>query len=333
MLITAILIGVGVAVGVLIVLRLSLFPKRVSMRNVLNKRPEVLGRSSARSSGSYEATRHSRTKPNYGDTALRLIGKLNISSAGATQRLKDLSLLNKDPGLHTKHKVLAGVFGVLIGVAIGIGIMQIDIDLSVPSVVITILLGILFGLGGFIMPDLQIKGEATKARKEFEILTVAWLELVTPLIAAGRDVTTAFLEATSLGLAWPFQLLGQYMNEARRLGRPIWVGLRNLIHDKGLKNLEQLASSMELSQRSGAEIRHTVVSQVQAYRERAHQEAVVKSEFSGERFGAPLALTLAAFMVLIGFPAVATLTSFSDLFDLPSPTTPGTGLILPFWFW
>lgn len=179
------------------------------------------------------------------------------------------------------------------------------------------------------IPDSIVNTEAKKARKEFDEMMLLWLDLVMPLIAAGRDVSTAFLEATYLSRNWAFQLLGRYMNEARHLNKPIWSGLKKLIEEKGLARLEQLSSALELSQRSGAEIRQTVITQVHSYRNKAQSEAIVKSEFAGERMGAPLALTLAAFIILIGYPATSTLSGSTGIFDLPDAGTTSS-ILLPF---
>lgn len=325
MLVTAVLIGLGLSVGLIVILRMSVFPKRVPMEKILSDRMVV-----AEKGTDLYAAANPGLRDLYTATSRRLEGRLDLTSKSGTQLKKDLALVGKSARRHSEHKMISSVAAALFGVIIGLGITS-GISIPFAPFVVTLIV-ILFALIGLVIPDSLLKTQAKNAREEFDELMLSWLDLVMPLIASGRDVSAAFLEASALSRAWPFQMLGQHMNEARHLGKPIWAGLRKMIDEKGLDRLEQLASALELSQRSGAELRQTVVAQVHSYRNKAHSDALVMAEFASERMGAPLALALAAFIVLIGYPAIDTLFSNTDVFDIPSVPDPdgSTSTILSF---
>lgn len=322
MLVTAVLIGLALSVGVIIIVRMSIFPPRVSMEKVLSERMVVAEKGTDIYAASGQGLRDLYTA-----TSRRLEGRLDLTSRSGLQLKKDLAMIGKSTRRHTEHKLVSAMACGLFGVIVGVGLLQSSLPIPFPIIVVIILV-VMFALFGVIIPDSLVKTEATKARKEFDELVLSWLDLVMPLIASGRDVSAAFIEASALSRAWPFQMLGQHMSESRHLGKPIWSGLRKLIDEKGLERLEQLASALELSQRSGAELRQTVVAQVHSYRQKTHSEAIVKSEFAQERMGAPLALALSAFIVLIAFPAIDTLLGSTSAFNFPSPQAINT--ILPF---
>jgi len=324
MFLVALFIGLSLAVGLIVILRLGAFPRRVSMERFNSERLVV-----AEKGTELHAASARWLKDLYASTSARLEGKMDLSSSSARQLRMDLSMIGRTRRRHAEYKLTTGILGAIFGLIVGVGLTQLPFELPFAGILVVLvcLTGALFG---FVIPDSLVKSEAEKARVEFDEMTLLWLDLVMPLIASGRDVSTAFLEATYLSRVWPFQLLGRYMNEARHLGKPIWAGLKKLIDEKGLVRLEQLSSALELSQRSGAEIRQTVIAQVHSYRAKAHSESVVRAEFASERMGAPLALTLAAFIVLIGYPATATLTGATDVFNLPASQS--ITVIMPFLF-
>ena len=313
MFITAVLIGLALSAGLIVILRMSIFPPRVSMEKILSERMVV----AEKGSDIYAASGQG-LKDIYTATSRRLEGRLDLTSKSGLQLKKDLSLIGKTTRRHTEHKMISTMVAALFGLILGLGLTQSPLPIPFPVVVIIVIVA-MFALLGMVIPDSLVKTQATKARKEFDEMVLSWLDLVMPLIASGRDVAAAFIEASALSRAWPFQMLGQHMSEARHLGKPIWSGIRKLIDEKGLDRLEQLASALELSQRSGAELRQTVVAQVHSYRQKTHSEAIVKSEFAQERMGAPLALALSAFIVLIAFPAIDTLLGSTSAFNFPSP--------------
>ena len=260
MLVTAVLIGLALSVGVIIIVRMSIFPPRVSMEKVLSERMVVAEKGTDIYAASGQGLRDLYTA-----TSRRLEGRLDLTSRSGLQLKKDLAMIGKSTRRHTEHKLVSAMACGLFGVIVGVGLLQSSLPIPFPIIVVIILV-VMFALFGVIIPDSLVKTEATKARKEFDELVLSWLDLVMPLIASGRDVSAAFIEASALSRAWPFQMLGQHMSESRHLGKPIWSGLRKLIDEKGLERLEQLASALELSQRSGAELRQTVVAQVHSYR-------------------------------------------------------------------
>ena len=325
MFIIAVLIGVSLSVGIIIILRLSVFPPKVTLERFTSESLLV----AEKGSEEYLAI-SGGLKGAFSSTSAMLEEKLDTSSRAAIQLKRDLAMLGRTRRRHAEIKMFSTIAGAVIGLLIGLALPQLSIQ--VPYVgVLVVLLAIMGGGAGFVLPDSIAKSEAEKLRTEFDEMMLLWLDLVMPLIASGRDVGAAFLEATYLSKSWSFLLLGRYMNEARHLGQPIWMGLKKLKDERGISRLEQLTSALELSQRSGAEIRQTVIAQVESYRTAAHSEAVVKAEFASERMGAPLALTLAAFIVLIGYPAMSTLTGSGDIFNLPSTGSLGSAL-MPFIF-
>ena len=320
MFIISLLLGVCFAAGIIVILRLSVLPPKVSLERFTSERLVATEKGIQLQSGA------TGVRGLIDSTSERLEGTMESSSKSATQLRKDLAMIGRTRRKHAEIKLFSTIGGAVFGLLLGLALTQVSINVPYLGVLV-VLLAIMGGGAGFALPDSIVKSEAAKLREEFEEMMLLWLDLVMPLIASGRDVSSAFLEATYLSKSWAFQLLGRYMNEARHLGQPVWMGLKKLKDERGIGRLDQLTSALELSQRSGAEIRQTVIAQVESYRSAAHSEAVVKAEFASERMGAPLALTLAAFIVLIGYPAMATLTGSGDVFNLPS--TGSLSLVLP----
>jgi Flp pilus assembly protein TadB len=78
-----------------------------------------------------------------------------------------------------------------------------------------IALTIAFALGGALLPNLTLGGEATKRRRSFNHALSAFLDLVAVKLAAGRGVEGALDTAPEAGHGWAFTELGQALYRAK----------------------------------------------------------------------------------------------------------------------
>ena len=171
------------------------------------------------------------------------------------------------------------------------------------SIVIPAALTIPFGIGGWFLPNLIVKGEAAEARAEFSRAVAVYLELVAS--ERTRSAPTRALEAAAaVGRSWVFIRISQELSHARYAGIAAWDGLERLSKEIDVPDLAELARRMRLSGEEGASVYETLRAQGRSLRNRLLNEQQTEANKSTSRMVIPMAMTGFVFLLLIGTPFV-----------------------------
>ena len=162
-------------------------------------------------------------------------------------------------------------------------------------------------LAGFFLPDLSLRREAEKRRRDFRHVTGAFLDLVGMNLAGGRGLPEALMAASSFGDHWAMVQLRQALSNARIMGWTPWEGIARLGRELGVDELRDLASALALAGDEGARIRSSLMARAESMRRR---ELVDVEGAAGENSQSMLLAQLlmcVAFLVFLAYPAVSQL--------------------------
>ena len=89
---------------------------------------------------------------------------------------------------------------------------------------------LIFMVGGFVLPDLGIRADAARRRRDFRHALGSFLDLVVVALAGGGGVETALSDAASIGNSWAFAYLRRALDGARLARRDPVVRARAAGH-------------------------------------------------------------------------------------------------------
>ena len=161
---------------------------------------------------------------------------------------------------------------------------------------------------GWLYASVDLRSDADKARREFRHALAAYLELVTILMAGGAGVETAMFDAAAAGEGPTFRHLRTAMSAAQARREPPWALLGELGDRLGITELEELHASMSLAG-DGALVRDTLATKADGMRLRDLAALETEAQAKSETMVLPVVLMFAGFLVLIGYPALAALSS------------------------
>jgi Flp pilus assembly protein TadB len=212
----------------------------------------------------------------------------------------DLRVLGRTPDAHMVRSVLTGIeCGLLPPIlTIILATAGIGFPVAVPAG-----LAVVGAVGGALLANVRVHGEAQKRRQSFKHALGAYLDLVSINLAAGRGVETALDRAARSGQGWMFSEIRQALYRAKVLGRSPWTGLDDLGTDIGVQELRELAASVGLAGDSGARVRASLAAKARTLRVRALGEIEESAQAANERMSLPVILLVMSFVIFIGFPA------------------------------
>lgn len=158
---------------------------------------------------------------------------------------------------------------------------------------------------GFVQPDIALRAEAARRRRDFRHALGAFLDLVTIILAGGGGVESALDAGAGAGDGWAFGRIRHALAVSRLNRESPWVVLARMADDLDVPELRELASSIGLAGDSGAKVRQSLAAKAASMREHELAEAHAAAEAATERMSAPVVVMLLGFILLIGYPAVA----------------------------
>lgn len=223
---------------------------------------------------------------------------LNLDRVHADARMTGTSL-----EAHIGSKVICALLPVAFAAAIGLLFALAGVSTPVGLLVVAGLVGMVVG---FVAPDLTLRSAAEERRREFALAFGSYLDLVAISLAGGMGTEAALTEAARVGDSWSFHLLRRAVDVAQIDGATTWSTLARLGEDLRVPALVELAATVALAGNEGAKVRTSIA--VKADTLRAVELAAAESEAQAatERMAIPSAMLLFGFVLLIGFPAVAT---------------------------
>jgi tight adherence protein C len=157
----------------------------------------------------------------------------------------------------------------------------------------------------FFLPDLALRQEAERRRRDFRHVVGSFLDLVAMNLAGGRGLPEALMAASSVGDHWAMARIRQALSNARVIGITPWEGVSRLGRELGVDELRDLASALALAGDEGAKIRLSLMARAESMRRK--ELADVEGQ-AGERSQSMLVAQLlicAAFLLFLAYPATA----------------------------
>lgn len=163
-------------------------------------------------------------------------------------------------------------------------------------------------IAGWLYARVDMHSDAERARREFRHALSAYLELVSILMAGGAGVETAVFDAASAGRGSAFRHIRSALTAAQTRRHEPWRLFGELGARLGVNELVELHSSMTLAG-DGAQVRNSLGAMAAGMRRRDLAQIETQAQSKSEAMVLPVALMFAGFLVLIGYPALAALST------------------------
>jgi tight adherence protein C len=157
----------------------------------------------------------------------------------------------------------------------------------------------------FTVPDLGVRADAARRRRDFRVAVGSFLDLVAMKMASGSGLAEALREAAAVGHGWAFARLRGALEDARLDGLTPGAALGALGEELGLADLRDLSATLALVDTSGAQAETSLRTKASSLRDREMSEAAgAANERSQAMLVAQVLLGL-GFLIFLGYPAVA----------------------------
>jgi tight adherence protein C len=234
----------------------------------------------------------------------------------ATWAMRRLRGLGVDPssrsadlavtGTTVEQHVLAKLAGALAGFASVAAVTALLAAVGASVVIVAgLVVAVLFAAGGFVLPALVLTDRAKQARRGFRHAYGAYLDLVELMVAAGAGPESALEDAADAGEGSAFDAIRATLAEAKRSRSSMWQALGELGQRLDITELGQLAAAATLVDSEGARIRESLAAQADSLRAAQLAQVEAEAESATERMTLPVLVLLGAFVLFIGYPAVA----------------------------
>jgi tight adherence protein C len=163
----------------------------------------------------------------------------------------------------------------------------------------------------FFAPDLRVRKQAQRRRREMRHTLSLVLDLTVIALAGGAGVQQALSQAVAAPEGWAAGKLRHALHVAQLTRTTPAVHLGELGHTLGVADLTELAATLSLAGSEGAKIRGSLAAKARAMRRRRIAEADEAAQAATEQMSLPVVALFAAFLVLIGYPALAFVMSMN----------------------
>jgi tight adherence protein C len=295
--IPAIIVG-AIAGGGLFLLAFALIPRRVSLARQIAAldAPAAVHRPARRTAGE-----ESEVSRKLGAALARFCAEQGWEFPSLRS---NLTLVGKSFESYLATKVLLAVFGLIIVPIFFAVLSVIGVHLSI---LIPVWMALVVAAVFFFLPDLELKQEADRRRKDFRHAVGAFLDLVAMSLAGGRGVPEALMGASEVGSGWAMWLIRDALANARITGQTPWQALGKLGEEIKVDELRDLSAALALVAEDGAKVRQSLTARAASLR---RKEIAELEGQAGERSQSMLVaqmLMCAGFLLFLIFPAVIAL--------------------------
>ncbi|MGD0603839.1 MAG: type II secretion system F family protein [Streptosporangiaceae bacterium] len=213
----------------------------------------------------------------------------------------NLALVGKSFEAYLATKVMLGLLGLLLPLIVLVALGFVGLHLPV---VIPVWVALVFALGFFLLPDLELKQQVDKRRRDFRHAIGAFLDLVAMNLSGGRGVPEALMAASEIGEGWAFWRIRDALANARITGQTPWYALGVLGAEVQVNELKELSAALSLVAEDGAKVRESLTARAASLRRR---ELADLEGQAGERSQSMLVAQMvlaAAFLVFLVYPAI-----------------------------
>lgn len=214
---------------------------------------------------------------------------------------RDLVTLDRVPEVHLATQAAASLAGLLLT-----WVLQSVLSFSPPFTgALSIIAAGLF----WYMVDAEVKAKAAETRADALADLSVFLDVTVNALAAGTGVEQALGGASEIGDSPAFERLRHALDVAFLSRLPIHQVFVELGTSLGLAEITDLAASLQLAGSEGAKIRASLAAKAEAIRSQILADDEAEAAATTERMTVPIALLMTGFLVLIGYPAMASALS------------------------
>jgi tight adherence protein C len=214
---------------------------------------------------------------------------------------RDLAVLDRSVDAHLSEQATLALFGFLTPPVAALVLTGLGVPLGVG---LPAFASIAMGAVGFLLPDLQVRAQATRRRSDFRHALSAYLDLVVVSLAGGAGVDSALTDSAMIGHGWAFARLRRALDAARLTRTTAWAALHELGIELDVADLSELAASVSLAGTEGARVRTSLAAKAQALRIHLLTDTEAQAHAATERMSLPWVLLFLGFLIFIGYPAV-----------------------------
>jgi Flp pilus assembly protein TadB len=165
-------------------------------------------------------------------------------------------------------------------------------------------------VGGFFLPDLQLRSTSAQTRKTSAAALSVYFDLVTLERLANASATQALTSAAAMGDAPLFRSISASLEHARMQQRAPWPELHYLAAQLGLDELHDIADIMALDEQ-GAALAHTLRARVRELRHAQLNADKASAQEKTEAMTVWMVLPVLAFALLFLTPPLLSLTGMA----------------------
>ena len=234
----------------------------------------------------------------------RHVGSLSYRVTDTSLRA-DLDLLGVDVQTHAARQALLGIAALVLTPLPLLGAAGL---LGVPWLAAgwVVLLAV---AAAVMVPNLRARRRAARLRRTFVSTLTSYLDLVSMRVASGSGAAEALRDASHIGDGYGWRRLRDALSGARLAGDSPAAGLGHLGEDIAVPELTELAAQLSLVEATGAQTEATLRAKAEALRERQRIELHGDANARSQTLAVGQVLLGAAYMILIGYPALAVVMS------------------------
>jgi len=251
-------------------------------------------------------TSHDRTEsPSRGWEAVGAWGLAKLPDRIRPVPAKDLALLSLTPASFIAKKMIYALVGLLAPGVIGTCaiLFGLPIPWAVPAIV-----SLAAAAACFVLPDLEVRAKASRARREFSRALACFVDLVALERSCGSGTRQALDMAAGIGDSWVFRRLRECLDHSTWAGLTAWDGLRQLADDLNLPELSDVADIIRLSGAEGAGIHRILRAKARSMRESITTSELTRSNEANERMSVPVSVLGIIFLAILIGPALLSMT-------------------------
>ncbi|MEV0112548.1 type II secretion system F family protein [Streptomyces sp. NPDC050844] len=247
-----------------------------------------------------EATGEAEWATRLGRRAVPLVRALGFPTASLRT---DLAVLGTEVDRHLAGKATCALAGLVAPWAAGLLVhfgAGVETGWWIPLSGSLVLAAVLF-----FVPDLAVRQEAAARRRGMRHTLSLVLDLTVIALAGGAGVQQALNLAVQAPAGWAGAKLRHTLHVAQLTRTSPWAHLGDLGRQLAVSDLTELASTLQLAGSEGAKVRGSLAAKARAMRRRRISEADGAAQGATEQMSLPVVLLFAAFLLLIGYPALA----------------------------
>lgn len=214
----------------------------------------------------------------------------------------DLAMLDRPIEDFLATKMLLAALGVVLGPFLFVVLWVVGVHLTV---VLPVWLALLFGAICFMLPDLEVKGQAEVKRRDFRRVLGSYLDLVALNLTGGRGLPEALMTAAEVSDGWALRRIRNTLTDARVMGVSQWTALSRLGDELNVEELKDLGSALALVAEDGAKVRDSLAARAETMRHRELSEIEGQAGAKSQSMLVAQMLIAAGFMVFLMYPAVS----------------------------